>query len=94
MSAASIRQTLAVKLGGPFLMAREAARFMTCHGGGVIYRALELVETVGHDGVASVECALASQGHAKPPIILNMAVWQATVNQFCMVARWRQDTSA
>jgi NAD(P)-dependent dehydrogenase (short-subunit alcohol dehydrogenase family) len=36
MSAASIRQTLAVNLGGPFLMAREAARFMATRGGGVI----------------------------------------------------------
>jgi len=94
MSAASIRQTLAVKLGGPFLMAREAARFMTCHGGGVIYRALELVETVGHMASRRSNVRLPRKATQKPPIILNMAVWQATVNQFCMVARWRQDTSA
>ena len=42
MSAASIRQTLAVNLGGPFLMAREAARFMTRHGGGVIVNTASL----------------------------------------------------
>jgi NAD(P)-dependent dehydrogenase (short-subunit alcohol dehydrogenase family) len=36
MSAVSIRQTLAVNLGGPFLMAREAARFMATRGCGVI----------------------------------------------------------
>lgn len=36
MSAVSIRQTLAVNLGGPFLMAREGARFMARRGGGVI----------------------------------------------------------
>ena len=36
MSSASIRQTLAVNLGGPFLMAREAARIMVPRGSGVI----------------------------------------------------------
>ena len=36
MSSASIRQTLAVNLGGPFLMAREAARIMAPRGSGVI----------------------------------------------------------
>ncbi|MGL4290780.1 MAG: glucose 1-dehydrogenase, partial [Phreatobacter sp.] len=42
MSVAAIRQTLAVNLAGPFLLAREAARFMAPRGGGVIVNTASL----------------------------------------------------
>ncbi|MBN8944781.1 MAG: glucose 1-dehydrogenase [Rhizobiales bacterium] len=71
MTMAAIRQTLAVNLSGPFLVAREAARFMAPRGGGVIVNTASLAGIVPNPkrnayaaskaGVISLTRALANE---------------------------------
>src|SRR3954469_19007462 len=71
----SVRKTLAVNLGGPFLTSREAARLMISGGGGVIVNVASLAGIIPNPkrnayaaskaGVVSLTRALASEWAAK-----------------------------